>query len=73
MKLLLILIIPLMLCGVFSHILFRKFKWYRKHACKIGWHSYPNFNHIGFDGASEHASCKWCGYSGMIDSQGNLF
>ena len=25
------------------------------------------------DGASFHARCKYCGYEGMIDSQGNLF
>ena len=26
-----------------------------------------------FDGASHHARCRYCGYKGMIDSQGNLF
>ena len=26
-----------------------------------------------FDGASCHCKCKWCGYKGMVDSQGNLF
>ena len=46
---------------------------YRKFACWIGWHSYPKFITTGFDGCSEHAKCRWCGYEGMIDSQGNLF
>jgi len=46
---------------------------YRKLACRIGWHSYPNFEYDGFDGCSLQAKCKWCGYRGMIDSQGNLF
>lgn len=26
-----------------------------------------------FDGASMHCKCKWCGYKGMVDNQGNLF
>lgn len=42
--------------------------------CKIGWHSFlGGFEIMGFDGCSVHARCRWCGYEGMIDSQGNLF
>jgi len=42
--------------------------------CRIGWHSFPSgFERTSFDGCSTHARCKWCGYKGMIDSQGNLF
>ncbi len=42
--------------------------------CKMTWHSWPvGFKHESFDGCSVHARCKWCGYKGMIDSQGNLF
>ena len=42
--------------------------------CWADWHSYPvGFEPEFFDGASAHAKCKWCGYRGMIDSQGNLF
>lgn len=42
--------------------------------CWLGWHSFTSgFESTGFDGASEHARCKWCGFDGMIDSQGNLF
>lgn len=26
-----------------------------------------------WDGCSFHAKCRYCGYQGMIDSQGNLF
>ena len=26
-----------------------------------------------FDGCNDHKQCGWCGYKGMIDSQGNLF
>jgi len=48
--------------------------WIKKVFCKIGWHSFPvRFEVLGFDGCSEEASCKWCGYKGLIDSQGNLF
>ena len=42
--------------------------------CKIGWHCYKkDYIYDEFDGASEHCTCKWCGYKGMLDSQGNLF
>ena len=46
----------------------------KRFLCRIGWHSFTaGFEPAGFDGASKHARCKWCGYEGMIDSQGNLF
>jgi len=49
-------------------------RWVKGIFCKMGWHAFPvGFESIGFDGCSEHARCKWCGYEGMIDSQGNLF
>ena len=42
--------------------------------CWIRWHSWPvGFEATGFDGVSVHAQCKWCGYKGLIDSEGNLF
>lgn len=45
-------------------------KWY----CKIGWHCHQkDCIYESFDGASCHCKCKWCGYRGMVDSQGNLF
>lgn len=44
----------------------------KKLLCKIGWHSW-SYIHLFNDGCIEHAKCKWCGYEGMIDSQGNLF
>lgn len=58
---------------LFGNLTMRWSKRYRRVACKIGWHSYPSFEHVSHDGCSEHARCKWCGYKGMIDSQGNLF
>ena len=50
----------------------------KKLFCKIGWHCYFPFftSHWKFienDGCSDHVECGWCGYKGMIDSQGNLF
>lgn len=45
--------------------------WWKRFCCWMGWHG-PR-EATGFDGASVHARCKWCGYEGMIDSQGNLF
>ena len=50
------------------------FNLYKKFACLIGWHSPARYwEHIEFDGCSEHCRCPWCGYVGMVDSQGNLF
>ena len=47
---------------------------WKRFACKIGWHSITSgFEDMYHDGCSQHARCKWCGYEGMIDSQGNLF
>ena len=42
--------------------------------CKIGWHSFiVGYDFLYNDGCSNHSKCKWCGYEGMVDSQGNLF
>lgn len=50
------------------------FKPLQKIFCKIGWHCHQkDYIHQSFDGASSHCKCKWCGYEGMVDSQGNLF
>ncbi len=46
---------------------------WKRFCCWIGWHSHPRFDSTGFDGCSVHAKCRWCGYKGMIDGQGNLF
>jgi hypothetical protein len=47
-------------------------KRFRLFLCKkLGWHSYNYFD--GFDGCSAKATCKICGYKGLVDSQGNLF
>lgn len=48
--------------------------WIKRLFCSLGWHSFP----VGFEltervGINQHARCRWCGYAGMIDSQGNLF
>ena len=53
----------------------------KKLFCKIGWHCFFPFFHffhshwifLENDGCSDHVRCGWCGYEGMIDSQGNLF
>ena len=46
----------------------------QKFYCKIGWHCHSKDYQFDYsDGASAHCTCKWCGYHGMIDSQGNLF
>lgn len=46
----------------------------QKFYCKIGWHCHQkDYQYDYFDGASDHCTCKWCGYKGMVDSQGNLF
>lgn len=38
--------------------------------CKIGWHCHMN-DYKTTDGVE--FECKWCGYKGLVDSQGNLF
>lgn len=46
----------------------------QKYYCKIGWHCHSKDYQFDYsDGASIHCTCKWCGYKGMVDSQGNLF
>lgn len=45
----------------------------KKFFCWAGWHSVNGFEHTFHDGCSQHAKCRWCGYEGMIDGQGNLF
>lgn len=72
-------IIVLVVCGiamtpVIAYPLANKIKGLRKFYCKIGRHCHSkDYQFEEFDGASEHCKCKWCGYKGMIDSQGNLF
>jgi hypothetical protein len=49
------------------------FKFMRPMYCHtLPWHSRRPTT-ISHDGCSVHARCRWCGYEGMIDSQGNLF
>lgn len=49
-------------------------KIYKRFACWIGWHSHMSkYEYVGFDGTSARCRCPWCGYVGMVDSQGNLF
>ena len=55
------------------------FKLIKRFHCWMGWHS----SWVGWDNTRKHpddplqfltyAKCKWCGYKGQIDSQGNLF
>lgn len=39
----------------------------KRFCCWIGWHGPISMR--GFDGASLRGKCKWCGYTGMLDSQ----
>jgi len=62
-------IIPLILYPFANHL-----KFMQKYYCKLGWHCHMNdYQFNNFDGVSEHCTCKWCGYKGLVDSQGNLF
>lgn len=47
----------------------------KKLCCKIGWHSftYDLVEYDWYKGIANMYKCKWCGYIGMVDSQGNLF
>ena len=49
-------------------------KFLQKYYCKLGWHCHSKDYIFDYsDSISSHCTCKWCGYKGMIDSQGNLF
>lgn len=39
--------------------------------CGHGEH--PSHEVIGWNGCSLMAKCNWCGFEGMLDSQGGLF
>lgn len=49
----------------------------RKIRCWMGWHSPSRLwilvQHDGYKGIANEYKCPWCGYVGMVDSQGNLF
>jgi len=51
----------------------KRFAFMRPMFCnRLEWHS-PGPETTGHDGCSTHARCRWCGYEGMVDGQGNLF
>lgn len=72
-----ILIIIILLIPILEMVLYLiadYIKPLQKFFCKIGWHCHgKDYIYESFDGASLHCKCKWCGYRGMVDSQGNLF
>jgi len=51
----------------------------KKFSCKMGWHNTGGYELVEAPNDPLHTGicnkyrCKWCGYVGMIDSQGNLF
>lgn len=47
----------------------------QKFYCKvIEWHCHSeDYEFISANAVNTHCRCKWCGYEGMVDSQGNLF
>ena len=55
----------------------KRMKIIKRMFCKIGWHSFPvGYDLVeddGYHGIANSYRCKWCGYVGMVDSQGNLF
>lgn len=52
------------------------FKIFKKLICYIGWHG-PKVNITTSQNDplqfQLYAECNWCGFKGMLDSQGNLF
>jgi hypothetical protein len=78
MKIIFMIIISFSVLFIYGNIFLRWCKWYRKLSCRCGWHSYPDFSNIHYKTDDPliflvFAKCKWCGYEGQIDSQGNLF
>ena len=48
---------------------------FKKLFCKLGWHSF-DYDIVPYDtpiGKQARYKCQWCGYEGLVDSQGNLF
>jgi hypothetical protein len=50
----------------------------KRFCCWIGWHSfggYDDVHHSDMDPLKflVFAKCRWCGFEGQVDSQGNLF
>jgi len=50
----------------------------KKFFCWIGWHSlfgYDDVKYLEGDPLKfqKQAKCKWCGFEGLLDSQGNIF
>ena len=70
----LILLVFLFVLTLLGYMLADFIKPIQKFYCRIGWHCHSkDYIYDSFDGASVHAECKWCGYKGMLDSQGGLF
>lgn len=81
MLLIILFILTIILCYYFLQMLLYPFanfsKILQKYYCKIDWHSYKRlYQEIKakdvFD-TNTHCRCPWCGFEGLIDSQGNLF
>lgn len=49
-------------------------EWFKARCCGwLQWHStFVGYDDDRIDGI-RYAKCKWCGYEGLVDSQGNLF
>lgn len=74
LEIVLFVIVMLLVALIFGYCIVDICKPLQKLYCKIGWHCHmKDYIYESFDGASEHCKCKWCGYKGMVDSQGNLF
>lgn len=50
-------------------------KYISKCCCDIGWHTPVEIKYLDNDPLhfQQEAKCKYCGYKGLIDGQGNLF
>lgn len=47
---------------------------YKRFACWIGWHSPSHmWETVESKYGTSREKCPWCGYEGLVDSQGNLF
>lgn len=41
--------------------------------CWVGWHSWK-YDITGVSGPNfANGRCRWCGYEGLVDTQGHLF
>ena len=69
-----ILALPLMPVAIILYPFANYIKPIQKFYCEIiEWHCHSkDYQFLSANVVNTHCKCKWCGYEGIVDSQGNL-